>query len=186
MGYHHYVRLRVLLPLAALLLGGALAGCSSDDEPEPTPSAAVEPESDAGCAQLIPDEALGALGWTAQGGAAYTVKGCRREARQGYVEVRRRTGKVTTPEKADRVYDDLCRVLDRTGTPSPGVDAPWLGEDVTACTVEPTRKVGLSKVVVLIKKRLVFQYAIAVLEATPQPKVRAAFRQLLLASSGKG
>jgi hypothetical protein len=146
----------------------------------------VDPESDAGCAELIPDEVLTTLGWTAEGGATYTVKGCRREAQQGYVEVRRRTGKVTTPEKAEKIYDDLCRVLDRNGAPSPGVDAPWLGEDVIACAVEPARNVGLSKVVVLIKKRLVFQYGVAVLVDTPQPKVRGAFRKLLAASTGKG
>ena len=187
MGYHHYVTLRLLLPVAALLMGGVLTGCSGEDEPAPaSPTAAVDPASDAGCAQLIPDEAITALGWAAEGGAVYTVKGCRREAQQGYLEVRRRTGKVTTPEKAEKVYDDLCRVLDRTGSPTPGVDAPWLGDDVMACAVEPTKKTGLSKVVVLVKKRLVFQYGIAVLAATPQPQVRAAFRKLLLASSGKG
>jgi hypothetical protein len=184
--YHHQVTLRALLPVAALLVGGVLAGCSGEDPAPASPSATVQPESDAGCAELIPDEALTALSWTPEGGAAYTVKGCRREAQQGYLEVRRRTGKVTTPTKAEKVFDDLCRVLDRTGTPTPGLDAPWIGKEVMACAVEPTKKTGLSKVVVLIKKRLVYQYGIAVLEATPQPKVRAAFRKLLLASSGKG
>jgi hypothetical protein len=57
---------------------------------------------------------------------------------------------------------------------------------VIACAVEPARDVGLSKVVVLIKKRLVFQYGVAVLVDTPQPKVRGAFRKLLAASTGKG
>ena len=67
-----------------------------------------------------------------------TVRGCHREAEQGYVEVRDRTAS----------YDKVCATLDRTGTVGPGQPVDWLGEDVTACAVEPTADVGQTKVVV--------------------------------------
>ena len=92
-----------------------------------------EPTTDADCVTSIPDEVFTTLGWTPTAdGATSTVRGCRRQASQGYVEVRRRAAS----------YDQVCATLDRTGGVSPGVPAPWLGADVTACAVEPDATAG--------------------------------------------
>ena len=57
------------------------------------------------------------LGWTVTSTPAEaTVRGCHREAEQGYVEVRERTG-----------YDKLCATLDRRGGVGPGAPVDWLG-----------------------------------------------------------
>lgn len=177
---------RLALPVAALVASAMLAGCSDDDPDETAAPTTPAVTSDAGCAQLIPDDALTTLAWTPSGGAEYTVRGCRREAKQGYIEVRRRTGKATSDAKAQRVFDDTCRTLDRTGAPAPGAKADWLGDEVTACAVEPRKEVGLTKVVVLTKGKVVFQFGIAALTKTPQKQVRGAARTLLAAAVDKG
>jgi hypothetical protein len=117
------------------------------------------------------------LGWTpTPDGATSTVRGCRRQATQGYVEVRRRTAS----------YDEVCATLDRTGGVSPGVPAPWLGADVEACAVEPDPKggqnVGQTKVVLPDGKKQVLQIFVAALTDTPQGKVRKAVKQLVAAN----
>jgi hypothetical protein len=118
---------------------------------------------------MIPDGVFTTLGWTATTEAAeVTVRGCHREATQGYVEVRARTG-----------YDHLCATLDRTGGVGPGTPVDWLGEGVTACAVEPQADVGQTKVVVKRDGDAVTQVTIAVLASTPQAKVRAAVAELV-------
>jgi hypothetical protein len=152
----------VLLGLAAVL---ALTGCSGDDGDDP----GQQPTTDADCARAIPDGVFTTLGWTpTEEGAEATVRGCHREAEQGYVEVRDRTG-----------YDQLCATLDRTGEVGAGTPVDWLGEDVTACSVEPETDVGQTKVVVKGDGDAVTQVIIAVLTSTPQAKVRAAVAELV-------
>ncbi len=109
------------------------------------------------------DDVFATLGWTATGAPVESTRlGCHREAEQGYVEVRARTG-----------YDELCATLDRTGTVGPGADVDWLG-DRTACAVEPDGDVGQTVVVVQGDGDAVTQVTVAVLAATPREKVRAA------------
>jgi hypothetical protein len=88
--------------LALLLMAcGCTSGGSEDPGLAPEPSAT----SDADCAGPVPDVVLSTLGWTPTGEPAQaTVRGCRREADQGYVEVRDRTG-----------YDQLCKTLVEPG-----------------------------------------------------------------------
>jgi hypothetical protein len=160
-----------ILAVAVLLLP---TGCS-DDEPTDAPTAVAT--SDADCVTSIPDEVFATLGWAPTvDGATSTVRGCRRQASQGYVEVRRRTAS----------YDQVCATLDRTGTVGPGVPAPWLGADVKACAVEPDatggQNVGQTKVVVPDGKGQVLQIFVAALTDTPQGKVRKAIKQLLAAN----
>ena len=160
-----------LLAVMVLLLSTA---CSEDDTTAP-PTA--EPTTAADCVTSIPDEVFTTLGWTPTAdGATSTVRGCRRQATQGYVEVRRRTAS----------YDTVCATLDRTGTPGPGVPAPWLGADVTACAVEPDatggQNVGQTKVVLRDGKKQVLQIFVAALTDTPQQKIRKAIKQLLSAN----
>lgn len=152
--------------LALLLaLPVTLAGCSDDDAAPPAPTRTT----DADCAARIPDAVFTTLGWTPTGDAAeITVRGCHREAEQGYVEVRDRTG-----------YDRLCRTLDRSGTVQPGVPVDWLGEDVVACAVEPAGTVGQTKVVVRREGDAVTQVTVAVLTDTAQEQVRAAVAELV-------
>jgi hypothetical protein len=152
----------VVLGLAALV---ALTGCNDDDGAD----AGQQPTTDAECARVIPDGVFTTLGWTpTEEGAEATVRGCHREAEQGYVEVRDRTG-----------YDQLCATLDRTGGVGPGTPVDWLGEGVTACAVEPQADVGQTKVVVKGDGNAVTQVTIAVLASTPQAKVRAAVAELV-------
>jgi hypothetical protein len=153
--------LALLLALVPLL-----AACSGD---EPGASPTADPTSDADCARRIPDQVFTVLGWTAvQKAPEATVRGCHREAEQGYVEVRDRTG-----------YDRLCRTLDRSGEVGPGTPADWLGAEVVACAVEPVGDVGQTKVVVQGDGDDVTQITVAVLARTPQADVRAAVQELL-------
>jgi len=157
---------RGLVVTVLLALAGTQAGCSDDD-------GASEPQADrttdADCARMIPDDVFTTLGWTPTAeGATATVRGCHREAGQGYVEVRERTG-----------YDRLCATLDRSGDIGPGVPVDWLGDDVTACAVEPTADVGQTRVVVQGDGDTVTQVTVVVLTATAQDRVRAAVAELV-------
>ena len=153
---------RGLVALALLL---ALTACSGDDS---TDRAGSDTTTDADCASRIPDSAFETLGWSPPRAAEATVRGCHREAEQGYVEVRERTG-----------YDRLCKTLDRSGGVAPGVPADWLGTDVVACAVEPVGEVGQTKVVVQREGDEVTQVTIAVLTSTSQAQVRAAVAELV-------
>jgi hypothetical protein len=152
-----------LLVVAALLLP---TGCDDDAGGPPAP----DETTDAECAARIPDHVFTTLGWTpTEDPAEATLRGCHREAEQGYVEVRVRATS----------YDKLCATLDRTGTVGPGLPVDWLGADVTACAVEPTADVGQTKVVVRGTGREVTQVTVAVLTGTPQAQVRAAVAELV-------
>jgi hypothetical protein len=149
---------------AALLL--ALTACSGEEDSGLQPDPDVT--TDAECAERIPDTVFTTLGWTATSTPAEaTVRGCHREAEQGYVEVRERTG-----------YDKLCATLDRRGSVSPGTPVDWLGGTVTACAVEPAHDVGQTKVVVKQGSDGATQITIAALTSTPQAQVRAAVAEL--------
>ena len=153
--------------VAALALFLALTACSGEDEPGLKPDANVT--TDAECAGRIPDSVFTTLGWTVSTEPAEaTVRGCHREAEQGYVEVRDRTG-----------YDRLCATLDRSGEVAPGTPVDWLGGKVTACAVEPAEDVGQTKVVVEGEGDEATQITIAALTSTPQAQVRAAVAELL-------
>ncbi len=158
----------VALLLVALLLLAA-AGCTGDDGAAPaTPTRTT----DADCVARLPDEVFATLGWTPTGQRAeITVRGCHREAEQGYVEVRDRSG-----------YERLCRTLDRSGGVRPGVPVDWLGQDVEACAVEPAAGLGQTRVVVQRGGDDVTQVTVAALADTAQELVRAAVEQVLAAS----
>jgi hypothetical protein len=148
----------------ALLL--ALTACTGDDSDDQPSSGKT---TDADCAQRIPDHVFTILAWTATSKPAEaTVRGCHREAEQGYVEVRERTG-----------YDRLCKTLDRSGGVAPGTPADWLGAGVVACAVEPVGDVGQTRVVVQREGDEVTQVTIAVLTSTSQAQVRAAVAELV-------
>ncbi len=152
-----------------LLLLLALVGCTSSGREEPGLGPDPSATTDAQCAERIPDSVFATLGWTASGKPTEaTVRGCHREAEQGYVEVRDRTG-----------YDRLCKTLDRSGGKSPGVPADWLGDEVVACAVEPVGDVGQTKVVVQREGDEVTQITVAVLTSTSQEQVRAAVAELV-------
>jgi hypothetical protein len=153
--------------VAAVALLLALTACSGEEDPGLQPDPNVT--TDAECAERIPDTVFTTLAWTVSSKPAEaTVRGCHREAEQGYVEVRERTG-----------YDKLCKTLDRSGGVAPGVPADWLGTDVVACAVEPAGDVGQTKVVVQREGDEATQVIIAVLTSTPQPQVRAAVAELV-------
>jgi hypothetical protein len=161
---------RVAAAVLLLALGQTVAACSGDDRVDPSP---VHQTSDADCAQRIPDHVFTILGWTASSKPPEaTVRGCHREAQQGYVEVRDRTG-----------YDKLCKTLDRSGGKAPGVPADWVGDDVVACAVEPVGDVGQTRVVVQREGDEVTQITVAVLASTPQSDVRAAVLELVSTAS---
>ena len=154
---------RGLVALALLL---ALTACSGDDS---TDQARLHDTTTAAdCASRIPDSVFRRCAGRRPKAAEATVRGCHREAEQGYVEVRERTG-----------YDRLCKTLDRSGGVAPGVPADWLGTDVVACAVEPVGDVGQTKVVVQREGDEVTQVTIAVLTSTSQAQVRAAVAELV-------
>lgn len=153
---------RGLVALALLLV---LTACSGDDSRD---QAGSDTTTAADCASRIPDSVFETLRWSPPKAAEATVRGCHREAEQGYVEVRERTG-----------YDRLCKTLDRSGGVAPGVPADWLGTDVVACAVEPVGDVGQTKVVVQREGDEVTQVTIAVLTSTSQAQVRAAVAELV-------
>ena len=151
--------------VVALALLLALTACSGDDS---GPGPGEDTTSDADCAQRIPDHVFTILAWTVSSKPAEaTVRGCHREAEQGYVEVRERTG-----------YDKLCATLDRRGGVGPGTPVDWLGSTVTACAVEPADDVGQTKVVVKQGSDGAIQITIAALTSTPQALVREAVAEL--------
>jgi hypothetical protein len=151
---------------AALLLLLAVAACSGDDPG--TSTGTVTQTSDAECAARIPDHVFATLGWTPTAKPTEaTVRGCHREAEQGYVEVRDRSG-----------YERLCKTLDRAGGVGPGTPVDWLGGAVTACAVEPGKDVGQTRVVVRRGSDDATQITVAVLASTPQSQVRAAVAEL--------
>ena len=157
---------RVAAVALLLALFQMSAACSGDD---PGPGPGHDETSDADCAQQIPDTVFTTLGWTVTSEAPEaTVRGCHREAEQGYVEVRERTG-----------YDKLCATLDRSGGVSPGTPVDWLGGTVTACAVEPANDVGQTKVVIKGSGDQATQITIAVLTSTPHTKVREAVAELV-------
>jgi hypothetical protein len=157
---------RVATAVLLLALAPLSTACTGDD-PDARPQ--PDPTSDADCAQRIPDAVFTVLGWTVSSKPPEaTVRGCHREAEQGYVEVRDRTG-----------YDRLCKTLDRSGGVRPGTPADWLGADVVACAVEPVGDVGQTKVVVQGEGDEVTQITIAALTSTSQEQVRAAVAELL-------
>jgi hypothetical protein len=152
--------------VAAVALLLALTACSGDDS---GPGPGQDKTSDADCAERIPDDVFTILGWTATSKPAEaTVRGCHREAEQGYVEVRDRTG-----------YDQLCATLDRRGGVAPGTPVDWLSGTVTACAVEPAHDVGQTKVVVKQGNDQAVQITIAALTSTPQAQVREAVAELV-------
>ncbi len=152
---------------AALLLMAVLAAGCSDDDAGVTPNA--DATTDADCAEMIPEHVFTTLGWAATPeGATITVRGCHREAAQGYVELRQRRG-----------YQRLCRTLDHTGGLSPGTPVDWLGEGATACAVEPAGDVGQTKVLVKGTGDEATLVTIAVLTSTPRERVRAAVAELV-------
>lgn len=151
--------------VAAALAGLALAGCSGDDPAAPT----AQPTSDADCAATVPASVLTDLGWTPHGAPEATVRGCHREAEQGYVEVR---------DRPDASYARLCRHVDPTTAKAPAVAVDWLGADVTACALEPAAGVGTTRVLVR-EDHGVREITVAVLTATPRAKVRAAVAAVL-------
>ena len=158
-----------VLTLLAVLAALSTAGCSDDDDSATPPQPTVSPTTDADCAERLPDSVFATLGWTPTAkGAEATQRGCHRDAEQGYVEVRDRGG-----------YDELCASLDRTGGVAPGVPVDWLGDDVTACAVEPAAGVGTTKVVVQRAGGRATQITVAVLTDTPQAQVREAVAELL-------
>ena len=154
--------IRLALAAVAVL---ALAGCSGDD---PGAGPGDEKTTDADCAARIPDHVFDTLGWSSPKAAEATVRGCHREAEQGYVELRDRTGD----------YDRLCQTLDRSGQVGPGTPADWL-DDVTACAVEPSGDVGQTKVLVKGSGELLTQITVVVVSSTDQAKVRGAVQQLV-------
>jgi len=153
--------------VGALALLLALTACTGDGSQQPS----ADRTTDADCGQAIPDHVFATLGWTPTGKPAEaTVRGCHREAEQGYVEVRRRGD-----------YDKVCQTLDRSGGVAPGVPADWLGADVVACAVEPVGDVGQTKVVVQQEGDDVLQITVAVLTSTSRDQVRAAVAELVAA-----
>ncbi len=159
---------RVVAAALLLALLPTATACSGDEDPGPKPG--PDETTDAECAERIPDTVFTTLGWTATGKPAEaTVRGCHREAEQGYVEVRDRTG-----------YDKLCATLDRSGGVAPGTPVDWLGGTVTACAVEPASDVGQTKVVVRRGSDEATQVTVAVLTSTPQAKVREAVAALVV------
>ena len=153
---------RVVATLALLLVLTACQDNSGDDAPGSGKT------TDADCATRIPDSVFNTLRWSPPKAAEATVRGCHREAKQGYVEVRDRTG-----------YDTLCKTLDRSGGVSPGVPADWLGPDVVGCAVEPSGDVGQTRVVVQREGDHVTEITVAVLTSTAQEQVRAAVEELV-------
>ena len=160
----HSLRMRTrVAPVLVLLL--ALTGCSGDDgEDEPGSGKTT----DADCAERIPDTVFDALRWSPPKAAEATVRGCHREAEQGYVEVRDRSGD----------YDQLCRTLDRSGGVRPGRTADWLS-DVTACAVEPDGDVGQTKVLVKRSGDEVTQLTVVAVSSTDRADIRVAVADLV-------
>ncbi|MXG89493.1 hypothetical protein [Nocardioides flavescens] len=164
---------RSLVVALSVLAAAGVVGCSSDDDSRPTPGTPSVTTA-AECLSRVPDDVLTTLGWTPVGdGAEATQRGCRREAEEGYVEVRDRPGG----------YDRLCATLDRTGGVAAGVPADWLGEllgrTVTACAVEPDAEVGATKVALERDGGAVTEVTVAVLSPTPRAQVREAVAALI-------
>jgi hypothetical protein len=153
---------RVGAALVLLLALSACSGSGGDDEPGSGKT------TDADCAERIPDGVFDTLRWSPPKAAEATVRGCHRETEQGYVEVRDRTG-----------YDALCASLDRSGGVAAGKPVSWLGDDVTACAVEPTGDTGQTRVVVKGEGDRATQVTVVAVKSTDRKDIRAAIAELL-------
>jgi hypothetical protein len=158
------IRALAVLVLVPAVLGTA-AGCSGDSGDDEPGSGRT---TDADCATRIPSSVFDTLRWSPPKDAEATVSGCHREADQGYVEVRDRTG-----------YDQLCATLDRSGGVAAGRPVDWLGGSVTACAVEAKNGVGTTKVVVQDHGDLATQITVTAVTETDRSLVRAAVQELV-------
>jgi hypothetical protein len=154
-----------------------VAACSDDGADGPS-DVSVGPGQDAttaaDCEAMVPAEAIDALGWTGDEGAASDVMGCQRRAAQGYLQVRR----TSVSGDVQQEFDDRCAALDLVdeddpdGEAGPGQVVTWL-DDRTACAIEPDEDVGLTKVLLMDDDGLTQVWVIA-LETTAQERVRDA------------
>jgi len=156
------MRTRVVTALLLLLALTSCSGNGGDDEPGSGQT------TDADCAERIPDTVFDTLRWSPPKAAEATVRGCHREAEQGYVEVRDRTGD----------YDRLCQTLNRSGGVGPGEPADWL-TGFTACAVEPKGSVGQTKVLVKRSGDEITKVTVVAVSSTDRADVRAAVADLV-------
>jgi hypothetical protein len=164
----HAARMGTRVATVALLL--ALTACTSE-EPDEQQS---EPISDHECMDALPDDVFTTLGWTpTDDPAEATIRGCHREANEGYVEVRNRTD-----------YEGVCATVDHTQPREPAPAVDWLDDEV-ACGLEPDEDVGLTRVVVR-RGDDALQITVAVLTPTDRALVREAVQQVLDASGDLG
>ncbi len=174
----------VLVGLATQACGGPDTEASSTD-----PGPALE-TSISDCNALIPEDVLATLGWSPGSTSATLDSGiCRRDAEQGYVTVERlpvaALGGDDLPAKAQQAYDEACAELDSFPDPDdlsvsagPGQSVGWLGEDVTACAVEPSEPRAETTVVVLTPQDTVVQLRVVPDSPTSSGDVRAALGKL--------
>jgi len=156
--------------VAALVLLFAFGACTTE-EPDGEQS---EPISDYECVNALPDGVFTTLGWTpTDEPAEATIRGCHREANQGYVEVRNRTD-----------YEAVCATVDHTEPREPAPPIDWLDDEV-ACGLEPDEDIGLTRIVVR-RGEDALQISVAVLAPTDRALVRKAVQQLVDAGGELG
>lgn len=181
--------LAVLAVLAATLLQACGDDASSRAAPSPddpssvleeTPSATPDPS----CEPAVPAEAVTVLGWSPDGGAVSTAQGCERRSAEGYLKVRDISvvGEGADGEEAaQEEFDVRCASFDSNPDPEDTAEEPtaatpvdWLGDDTTACAVEPTGDIGLTKVLLLTPAGELTELWVAALVPTDQARVREA------------
>jgi hypothetical protein len=145
------------VPLVAvpLLVGAALTSCSTEvDEADAGPSTPSSAETTLEtCRELLPDEALDALGWARRGEPRLDGSSCTQETAEGLVTVRRRPvgagSAAELPAAAQQAFDARCAELGgMVGDPA-GEEVDWMGPGTPACVAASEGDTGTTTLLVL-------------------------------------
>ena len=180
--------------LAVTLVAGLGSACEDEAPAGTAPAPTASETTAADCDRIVPATAITVLGWSGDGAATYSLRGCERRAAQGYVQVR----ELAVPGGGDdetavqEEFDSRCAELDTspdpgstTEEPATGMVVTWLGDDVTACAVEPDADLGLSKVLLRTPSGGLAELWVAALETTDQALVREAMAELAEAAAAE-
>ncbi|WP_457207955.1 hypothetical protein [Nocardioides sp. P5_C9_2] len=147
---------RLSVPISVpLVLAGALSSCSGDVDGvsagSRSPSAAETTLER--CRDLLPDEALDAMGWDLRGEPSLDGSSCVQLAAQGAVRVQRRPvgagSAQELPAAAQRAFDDRCAELGGMVGDAAGEEVAWLGEENPACVAPAEGETGTTALLVL-------------------------------------
>lgn len=173
------LRLAAAVPALALM-GALLHGCGDADADDVTAPPTASGTTLVDCAELIPDDVVGELGWTNASAPTLDSATCTRTAGQGRIEVERRpvpgTSSDDLPAAGQKQYDDRCAALSDGRA---GEEVDWLGADVSGCAVVTADGSGVNVLLALTEAGLLVETRVYVDQPVASAEqVRAALTDL--------